>query len=585
VAEPAPDPTLPRPARLAVAVLAGAAIAIAIGLAIVHLRDRYWIYLPSGVWMALADYARDGILFPPLFDGELFGGTRYMPLPIGLHAGLASLTGEYLTSGKILGALSMVALGGVVLFAIGRGRIALALSVGLFATVLASDIGGIAGLSIRPEAIPVGFTVLAVAVVARSTTRRHLAIAAALCALAFASKLTAIVGPVAIGLILLGRRDRGGLMFFTVITIVLIAAALVLIQVASGGRMSTSLLELSGAGITPLLVLTAPFRALAGLAEHGASVFLLVPALALLGIVTFRGGNVDPYQVALAVAIVVLVALMADRGADYNHLLEVAVLLVIVVARLLASGGVSGEAGRAVELAAAAAIVVGLVAVLGVGQGYDLALGVRDIIRGDPRYDPAPLAGIVGKTDTLLSDDPYVPLSLGQRPVVLDPFMLVAIERRHPDWVASLAGRIDDGAFDRIVLRREAGTPEADAAYCSIELGPTVYEAILRRYRLDQVVPDPSSSARLESRDFFVYVPAVAGADDGSSDPTGTCEAPASSRSSASVGPANGLPRTPTASNRMATGHGPIRRAISRKPTSHSAAPMIPAATSRFRYA
>ena len=51
-------------------------------LAASHLHDRYGALHVQGAWMALARYANEGVLYPPLYDGQRYGGTRWMPLPI-----------------------------------------------------------------------------------------------------------------------------------------------------------------------------------------------------------------------------------------------------------------------------------------------------------------------------------------------------------------------------------------------------------------------------------------------------------------------------------------------------------------------
>ena len=89
--------------RIATALAGSLALAAWAILAIVHADDRYLVNHVSGAWMALAQYANDGLLYPPLYDGESFGGTRQMPLQILAHAGLARVSGEYLVSGKSLG--------------------------------------------------------------------------------------------------------------------------------------------------------------------------------------------------------------------------------------------------------------------------------------------------------------------------------------------------------------------------------------------------------------------------------------------------------------------------------------------------
>lgn len=81
-------------------------------LAVLHLRDTYHLNHVAGARMALAAYADDGVLYPPLFDDGVFGGTRYAPLGIGLHALAAQVTGEHLVSGKAVSLLLALALVG-----------------------------------------------------------------------------------------------------------------------------------------------------------------------------------------------------------------------------------------------------------------------------------------------------------------------------------------------------------------------------------------------------------------------------------------------------------------------------------------
>src|SRR6187399_2526139 len=81
---------------VAVAGLAALVAASWLVLVVAHLDDGYGMDHASGTWIALARYANDGTLYPPLYDGESFGGTRFMPVPILLQAGAAHLSAEYL---------------------------------------------------------------------------------------------------------------------------------------------------------------------------------------------------------------------------------------------------------------------------------------------------------------------------------------------------------------------------------------------------------------------------------------------------------------------------------------------------------
>ena len=63
-------------------------------LAAVHVADDYRVSHVQGVWIAAAESVRGAGLYPPLFDGEHYTGTRYMPLPILLNAAASAIAGD-----------------------------------------------------------------------------------------------------------------------------------------------------------------------------------------------------------------------------------------------------------------------------------------------------------------------------------------------------------------------------------------------------------------------------------------------------------------------------------------------------------
>jgi hypothetical protein len=87
----------------------------------------------------------------------------------------------------------------------------------------------------------------------------------------------------------------------------------------------------------------------------------------------------------------------------------------------------------------------------------------------------------------LLSEDSYVPISLGQRPVVLDAFMLWNIAKRDPAALDDLVRRLDAREFDAIVLfdRPEARSTSSDVRlwYDKHHFGREIVDAIERNYR------------------------------------------------------------------------------------------------------
>lgn len=103
--------------------------------AIAHADDHV-----SGTWMALAASANSGTLYPPLYDGHFFGGTRFMPVPILLQAGAARVSGEYLVSAKSLSYLLAAALL-VLTFVLLRRRCPTPVALMLSSTILVTGTG------------------------------------------------------------------------------------------------------------------------------------------------------------------------------------------------------------------------------------------------------------------------------------------------------------------------------------------------------------------------------------------------------------------------------------------------------------
>src|SRR4029078_10509427 len=86
--------------------LAGMGAIVSVSLVVVaHLNDTYHIDHVAGAWLGLAKYASSGVVYPPLYDGTHFGGTRYMPLQFLLYGLVGHLTGDYVAAPKALSAL------------------------------------------------------------------------------------------------------------------------------------------------------------------------------------------------------------------------------------------------------------------------------------------------------------------------------------------------------------------------------------------------------------------------------------------------------------------------------------------------
>ena len=479
----APDESeiLPRLARVAIAALGVLVIGAWLFLALVHLGDHYNVNAVSGTLLALADRARDGVLYPPFFDGQSYGGTRTMPLPILLYGFAMSMGGDIVASAKLV---DFAAAAGLVLLLIAilrRQGAGMVLSVALASTVVSSQVFLLTGAGIRPEALPTVLQLGAVALVAFVPRRAAVVVAGVLCAIALFAKLTALWAPAAIALWLLSR-DRGRMALFVAVTAVAAAALAGLFVVASEGRMLTNLLGLGGAGISIVGIAKAPLKAVQLLLQHAQAGLVLLPLL-LGSLFVGRAARPSIFTLGFLAAGVILLVVMADLGSDYNHLLDVVVLLPIVAHESIRSLARRMPDPRPAWAFLAGALLVGSATALAMNAGSTLAAAIGLPGTSTTTYDPRLLAGDLGGAPSVLAEDPYFDLARGARPVVLDAFMLIRLERRDAALVEPLLARLETGGFDAVVLTRDLDEPGAEGWYRDFAFGSRFYDAARAGYR------------------------------------------------------------------------------------------------------
>lgn len=473
-------------------------------VAAAHVDDAYGVGHVTGTWFALARYVNQGVVYPPLFNGSAFGGTRYMPLQFVMHAGLARVTGEYLASGKLLAYASAIALCALVFLICRRISGSSVLALGLVAALLSTRTAFSGSTTVRGDTLPVALQLGALYAITRrsAVSWRPVALAGALCALAFFSKLTAIWAPVALAAWLL-VKDRRRSAVFGVWFVGSCAVLFALFESVSDGRLWQNVVGLATAG-QPEGPATHVFKEIVRkFVEDGqtsaTAIWLLVPfALLAVGAGIVRR-RLSVYQISLIVAVAILLRVLADVGASDNHLIDSEALTAIVTAEAVALCG-----ARRVALAwpvAALAVLWGTLTSYYLYLRPPTAVAAKALLGRDHTYNGGPaLESVIGANDRILSEDPYVPVSHRQDPVVLDPFILVRIARDHPDWRAEFIRQIKLRRFTKVVLyyRIQPG----DVWWELESLGTPIATAIARNYRLAYTPADRRSEG------YYIYVPA-----------------------------------------------------------------------------
>ncbi len=468
--------------RLAVVALASLVLGSWLLVALARIDDSFGTI---GPWTGLAFYAANGVFYPPLFDGEHFAGTRYLPLQFLLYAGGSKVTGEYFVSGKIVVALLTAGLLATLYVTLRRVGCSRAIAMGATAATLATAPVLQAGTAIQGDSLALLAQLVAIGAVARRPSHASTVLAGGLCAVALLSKLTAVWAPVAIAIWLTARfRPRAPLFVLSYAGSLL--AGLTAIYVLSDGRLleNRSLVSTGtwpgihdvGVGL-PRLFATM-------MMETAGAVWLLAP-IALVGfIVAVRERSLTVYHISAPIALVITLAILNDPGTAWNHLVDVSVLLTIVAAEIEPRASRAGFAAPFVSVLLAT-LVVGLATGYLAFMSPQLGGSVKGLPFGsaDPQFPTPPLADYVSRDDTILSEDASIAVARDQIPVVLDAYMLLRILQDRPEWRRALIRRIDAREFDKVVLLNQLDP--TGPWYSRVHFGREVATAIARNYRLE----------------------------------------------------------------------------------------------------
>lgn len=481
--EPVPPPDRAPRKWLAVSSVAIGALILAswIFLAVAHADDRYRLDHVSGARIALARSAHEGVLYPELFDGEHYGGTRFMPLHVVVHGLVAGITDEYLLSGKLLAYAATLGLLATMVVALRRVRCPTPLQVLLPALVLTTPTALSGSMGLRADVLPLVLQLLAVVLVSGGERTSVVIVAGVLAALALFTKTTALWAPLAIVVWLL-FRDRRRLGWFFASYLGSSVALLLAFVVASDGRIFENVLGLAASGVDAGSIVLAPYRLIHLLVSDATPAWAILPLAGVVVWLAWIERRASIHVLSLAFALLVLLVVLTDVGTGWNQLIDVVVLAAIVTGEL--AGRFEARTRTDVDHRRLGAMIVGIALLWTstVGLVVTLVPDVRATISGELDSRAIPLEGLADADTAILSEDPYVPVSLGQTPVVLDPFMLLRLGQDRPEAVQDLIERIRSQDFELVVLLQPV-QPVDRSWWTEQHFGPDVIRAIVDAYR------------------------------------------------------------------------------------------------------
>jgi len=325
-------------------------------------------------------------------------------------------------------------------------------------------------------------------------TPRRAILAGLCCTLAILTKFSAVWGPAAIAVWYL-LRDRRCFWTFSACCLGSLVAALVLLHVGTSGRMLDNFRAVSSGEVGIKGVLLAPLLFLWRIGRAGVLLAVLLPMLLAEAVLAYRQSRVTIYHYAFAACLPVLLVIYSDMGADMNHLIDFVVLAILMCGGFLASVYKQDRDGALGRVAAA----VGLSWLLYVSRVTSMTLPLLAVLRhADHGYSAKPLEDSVADGETILSEDPWVCLSRGQRPCLLAPFALARFGQTRPQAVKDMIARIDREEFDCVVLLKKLGegNPNDRFAWDVLHFGPPVVAALCEHYKLET-----------NSEGYYVYRP------------------------------------------------------------------------------
>ena len=468
--------------RVAVALTA----AVFVVDAAVSIYSGTYLNLGTGVWLGLARDVHDGIFYRPIWNGAEYGGTRYFPMlfvPIGA---LMRLGVPPVTAGLIVSLGGLFALVFAVVRLLDRWGVPRSLAALGGALVAAPYFVHQTGFAVRCEPLAAAFAAGGLAVLGHPRLEplppRRLLSAALLFVAGFATKITCVYAPAAaVAALLIARRwtEAARLALFTALGA---AAFLAAVYLASEGRALEAFRANALAGSDPgslvgIAAVIRPLRLIAG--SHILTVVFVLAAAALVPV--WRRDAALPVLYLLAASAVTAVIFTSPGTIITSQIVDAyaaaIVLLVIAAARV-----------RPPRQTGAAIALIGLALWAAAQNTVRIVRHVSVDVPSAARDRAALLEALRPCRGSMISESAMPPILAGERPAMLDPFAFHVVGLTRPEVTQSLVDRIHRTEFACVVLEQDPATDRGRAWYRNVNLTGEVADAILRRYRLEQVV-------------------------------------------------------------------------------------------------
>jgi hypothetical protein len=447
---------------------------------------------PSGTWTGLAVDLANGEFYRPLVSDDGFGGTRYFPLHVVLHASAIKLGLGPVVAGHLISLGSLIAILVAAYLLLRRMGVQRSLSVCACTLTLGLYSQQLALIEVRGDLLPAALNLWGLVVFVsnrvsnRGSNRPGLGLTAALFTLAFLAKMTTVFGAVAVALSLLFAGQRKTALRFVGWMALGCTAGLLVVHIASGGRALQAITAVASGGASWVqILLRAPLLMLK----------IVLPSdliLAVLALGTAAGLPGQERRDVLPLAVLttgfITLVMYGSPGVDRNHLIDFDfIAMVFLVA--------SGARGR-IPLAQAMT-----------GLSLAVLIVVPTILRQPPPQRTT-IEKVIAETRSgsgpLLVENPWWAILAGERPFMLDAFNLRIMADRDPEVARALYTRLDTRFFRAVILEMPIDQPEfiwGDRWYGDVHFGKEFPEHLTANYDLVTTYPGARGSS------YFIWRP------------------------------------------------------------------------------
>ena len=468
-------PVINKLPRLVLTVAGTLLITLTLARAVPSWRNDSHLEHVSGVWVTLALDLNNGVFYRAPFGPHGYGGTRFFPLYFGLHALGIRVFHGWRTSGYFLSATSVLLLLAGVFYLSRKLGASRGLAFAGTLTILAGASVQDSLLTIREDGMASMLNVWAVGLcVSDDFSWRRLCAAASLFTLAFATKETTVFGVAAVILWLLASRNSRAACRLLALTATGFVLVLGIMYLASEGRAFAVLRLTAATGLSFRNVLYSPVTLVQTLNGYLAETALLIlaagPFVIMLAQRMVRLHALFFIRTFFICTLAVTLVIFSSEGTAGNHLLDLHVAAVTLFVGW-ASEGRLGEFGVA---ALAAATLIAWLSLLPQHKEVDFVPArqqLQDVVRA------------IGPADRpILAESPLVPITAGQLPYLIDPFMFRVMREKRPSLSDPMWQTMREKEFAAVVLLEDPDSDYGRDLYSNYHFGEGFIEQMEENY-------------------------------------------------------------------------------------------------------